>query len=1032
MKKILILTVAVLISVSYVFSEGFFSSGTISFTTVTINPSTDENTKIIRNLKEQITFILNRDYKQFVQIVSEKETDYSLSLNIYIDETQTIANLTLEDTRTQKDNNFSTTGKLAYDTPVYLARAVFLLWSSFHEYLSSAAEGPVYIETLRTESIQETVIPEMQTILVPMDIKARENGNILAAFSMISVEFDRYFRIVSQPGRILFEGGDYTNAAGIADTPGGTIFLKPSMGRYIYKFSKGIIQPEKIRSGSDLYGPFTVLRDGSAIILDIQKRKAFRITGRKKKEIPLYNSEYSYIPAIESGPEGNIWVYDSAEKRIRIHSPEGEIIDTIIPVTDGTKIGSPVDFALYNDGRFIMLFSSGILAEFDRNGIPLWNVANYNTPEGEESFPGSGKITVDSEGGLIYIADTPGRKIIKFSDTPAYSKSEDQFIKLNRTDDGTGEFTVKKAVIYEEHGAYEIAKQLWEDAVEMGYDEKVADNEINKLEVKILSSNVENLKLRTLRTVRTIGHESAKVLYSKTLQTYERILSLDPDNMNIRKEKAEFEQIFNQQTEDRRDIYIIKVDSILIQNIFPSLMQYYLKNPVGNITLSNTFNKPVKSLKVSLFIKDFMDFPFSTKESIILAPGESAEIDLFALFNRSILDLEEDLSVQVQVLLEYTIGEQLITHSNIQTANIYRRSAISWDNSGKLSSFITLNDDSIENFSHHAVSVPGNSRFNQLPEKLIEAIKICDALGQYGIEYVEDPDSPSTKTIGHPEIIDTVRFPRKTLLIHSGDCDDTTSLLASLMESTGIETAVVTSPGHVFIAFNTDEPIQNQWMFSTKNTAVIPYKGTLWLPVETTILNKGFMQTWISGSNEYRKYRKSEKLEFLPVKDLQIIYPPVPLGKSIYSIIEPSRNQISTAVEVTFSRLQETLYTGNLRNLEDDLVQSSAFKAVSVYNRMGVLHARFGNFEMAEELFRRCIVTRPDYTPAYINLTNLYMLTKKTDKIESVIDKLKTANPELALRLTDIQMLRRAEVKEPTAARAADISNPIPFTWITE
>lgn len=158
-------------------------------------------------------------------------------------------------------------------------------------------------------------------------------------------------------------------------------------------------------------------------------------------------------------------------------------------------------------------------------------------------------------------------------------------------------------------------------------------------------------------------------------------------------------------------------------------------------------------------------------------------------------------------------------------------------------------------------------------------MKIAEALGKYGIKYTRDPDSPAESVIGFPEKIDTVRFPRKTLLIHSGDCDDSTSLLASLLESGGIETAVITSPGHVFLAFNTEEPKQNRWMFSTPETSVITYSGTIWIPLETTALNSGFTHSWILASREYSKYSNSGRTEFLPVRKLWRVYPPVPLKK---------------------------------------------------------------------------------------------------------------------------------------------------------
>jgi len=106
---------------------------------------------------------------------------------------------------------------------------------------------------------------------------------------------------------------------------------------------------------------------------------------------------------------------------------------------------------------------------------------------------------------------------------------------------------------------------------------------------------------------------------------------------------------------------------------------------------------------------------------------------------------------------------------------------------------------------------------NRLAGRLFRGIRVCDALGTYGIAYVEDPDSPISRVLGKSAVVDTVRFPRTTLLIRSGDCDDTSALLGSLLESVGVSTAIMTYPGHVFPAFDTGEPKENLWLFTHRN-----------------------------------------------------------------------------------------------------------------------------------------------------------------------------------------------------------------------
>ena len=180
---------------------------------------------------------------------------------------------------------------------------------------------PEQAYALATEAFARTVLPGIPAMLLPTSVAVRPNGKLLAGFSLLCVEFDPAFRIIDQPGKSLYESGNYNYAAGISVTPGGTIFFKPTTGRDLYRLVEGMSRPQKLRAGVDLFGPFTTLPDGSAVIIDLQQKKAYRVTKEKRQSLELFTGPYSYISAIAVGPEGNIWVYDIAERRVRIHNP---------------------------------------------------------------------------------------------------------------------------------------------------------------------------------------------------------------------------------------------------------------------------------------------------------------------------------------------------------------------------------------------------------------------------------------------------------------------------------------------------------------------------------------------------------------------------------------------------------------------------------------------------------------------------------------------------------------------------------------
>ena len=87
---------------------------------------------------------------------------------------------------------------------------------------------------------------------------------------------------------------------------------------------------------------------------------------------------------------------------------------------------------------------------------------------------------------------------------------------------------------------------------------------------------------------------------------------------------------------------------------------------------------------------------------------------------------------------------------------------------------------------------------------LAPAAALAEALGALPLAYVPDPASPIAEALGRGEAVDTVRFPRSTLAYPGGDCDDTTALLESALEAAGIGTAIVATPGHVLLAFDSD------------------------------------------------------------------------------------------------------------------------------------------------------------------------------------------------------------------------------------
>jgi tetratricopeptide (TPR) repeat protein len=853
--------------------------------------------------------------------------------------------------------------------------------------------APVYVEEIPLDLISQSLFGT-GGMLAPWSVAVKADSHILVGTSTVCLEMDRTFRVVDQPGRELYDNGEFGYANVVAVTPAGTTFFKNlSSGKVIKWFGSGL-QPRSWKIGNEYMGSFTALPDGSALVAHAGQQQTLRLKERRPTRVEFLTQPNLYYSALASGPEGNIWVYSVAERRIRIYTPEGQLVDSVIPLDPEKPV--PTQMTVYPDGSFLF-FAGGWLYRFCRNGVPLWRSNELLGPD-EFATLNHAWVAPDPKSGLIYLADVQGRRIVKLLDR-AYSDrlgirnaSEEQLIRSNqrlfRNPDDTSALKAK-AELYERTGTMEMARSMWEKILEIAPSSSEAQERLEDIELARLLARAADLEKHTRSILETLGPESARVPYTQTMQLYEQILSLDPGNQNIKGKRRELKLDFDES--QRR----ITITAAQIEDLFPSLMQRYRVQPVGTVTVQNILDEEVRELKASVFIEGYMDFPTESAPLPGLKPGEKAELDLKVLFNTSVFDLQEDLPVQARIEVSYQSSRGEEKTSKVQALMLYRKTALVWDDSAKLASFIMPNEEIVSTFAHRVSDIGEVASRYRLSNRLFRGIRVCDALGSYGITYIEDPDSPISRVLGKTAVVDTVRFPRTTLLIRSGDCDDTSALLGSLLESVGIGTAVMTSPGHVFLAFDTGEPKENLWLFTHRNLQATVHQGTVWLPVETTLLGEGFVPAWESASELVRKHRG--KTEFLPVREQRDRYPPLPLPSTDLGVFEPPEQEVSAVFARSIQVVEETLYGESLKLLEDRLRGQRGIAAVRVRNQIGVLHARFCRDREAETALSRCLAEEPEFTAAYLNLANLKLLRGELAQAAEVARAGLERNPDSAL-----------------------------------
>lgn len=923
----------------------------------------------------------------------------------------------------RESEGFPIMGRLGPDSARHLAGALFHQWASFHGYLlDRLGEAPAYVDELPLDALSAARLGYPGGF-VPMSLALSPSSTLLVGTPTLCLEMDRHFRLVSEPGRELHDGGQYGYALGVAVTPAGSLFFKNFQAGRILRWQGAGARPQSWNVGTQFMGALAALSDGSAVAADLGMKQALRLEGTRREALDLLAGPDSFITGLAAGPEGELWVWDHVERRVRIYTPRGQLLDSVVPITAQPLV--PSSFCVLPDGSFVA-FARGELWRFRRDGLPLWRTAELAGPlvaaSGPVSAVQNASVAADARTGLLYVADVQGRRLVELLDrglarqSGASAAVEERLVGLNAefvrlAVQGVGKqqieqrqaaLLLEKARIYEGLESIEMARAAAEQVLEIDPGHPEATAALARFELARLRRSAEETAARARRTLEELGPESARAEYTRALQLFEQLLRLAPGDAQATEARRDLKARFEQRDSAEAGASL-EIDPVRVEDLFPSLLNRYAQGAVGAVTVKNRSRETLRDLRAGLKVERYMDAATEGPALASLAPGATAQLELRAVLNTRVFDLQEDLPVQARVEVSFSGSGGRQRQAAGASLTLHRRSALVWDETGKLASFITPNEDTVGSFARRAVAAasagapagsPAGTTPWRLPPRLLRAMRVCDTLGAYGIVYVEDPDSPISRILGQPAVVDTVRFPRDTLAQRTGDCDDTTALLASALEAVGVRTAIMTSPGHVFLAFDTGDPAANLWLFTASGRQAIAHDGTVWLPVETTALSQGFGSAWRKAGDLL--VRHQGQTEFLAVRELRSRFPPLPLPAAPVSIVDPPGPKVEALSAASLGELEASLYTGALAALQGRLKQEKGARAIAVRNRIGVLHARFGRDGLAEQELRACLAEDPGYTPALANLANLKILRGETREAQQLIDALRRRSPELA------------------------------------
>lgn len=279
---------------------------------------------------------------------------------------------------------------------------------------------------------------------------------------------------------------------------------------------------------------------------------------------------------------------------------------------------------------------------------------------------------------------------------------------------------------------------------------------------------------------------------------------------------------------------------------------------IGRIWLKNESNTPV-TVRIELFIEQFVGEDGTVVATDIeLQPLKRVSVPMRQLvLSREALALSQAQPVEARIKVIESGGSAY--RSDTVTLKLHGNHTTRLDDVAKLGSFISSEDAAIQAFLNYIrteFKVKIGSK--ALPHNLYTAMLLFNAL--HGVSYATDPNIP-----GDSGTIDEIKYPYEMLerLMgqisgaddgHTfGDCDDSTALYCSLLESAGIQTALIQLPNHVMMAFNLGQ-FSLDWAEAVDLPDIYyqPINGQVWIPIETTLIKDGFIAAWQTAIEEIR------------------------------------------------------------------------------------------------------------------------------------------------------------------------------------
>jgi len=444
----------------------------------------------------------------------------------------------------------------------------------------------------------------------------------------------------------------------------------------------------------------------------------------------------------------------------------------------------------------------------------------------------------------------------------------------------------------------------------------------------------------------------------------------------------------------------LSIENLEIRPVFPVYKNFYDENPIGTLKIMNKSTSTLSDITVSFEMKRIMDSPQIITRGISLKPKEALNLDILALFNEEILNITENTKSGYTLSFSYlkNSSEKYVNFN--ENTTVFHRNSMTWQDDESASCFVTTMDPAVLYLSKNVISSVNDKTLSGIDQNLQKAMALFIGFSNLGISYVIDPTTPYSEFSKNVSTVDFLQFPKQTIEFKAGDCDDLSILYSALLESVGVPAAFITVPGHIYTAVGLEiSPDDVSKVFDRPDTLII-HENQVWLPIETTMINEGFLKAWDTGATEWIKYSDTNNANLLPIRKSWETYAPVQIPQEGIVRSELDFEEISSLFSNEIQKyVRQELYA-RTEDLKDRASRSQ--QPERLYNSLGILNARYGLTVDAQTWLEKAISENGSYVPALINLGNIAFMGKKFEKAIDYYEKAENIQPENKLIILGI------------------------------